>query len=129
MISFTFWKCSRQEREVFPTFGAEFIVEDEASSVEFNLQRLLTRDDVMITTGAGRRNLLDVNLSAGCNNQLNAFSLEVSLHVFCLDALPPGRPDHHGEDILADGTFHPVEAAIHLLNDGSNDLSDLSYQF
>ena len=118
-----FLKCSRQEWEVFPAFGAEFIVEDEASSVEFDLQWLLTRNDVMITAGAGRRNLLDVHLSASCNNQLDAFSLEVGLHVFCRDTFPPGGPDHDRQDILTDGTFDPVEAAINLLNDRSDDLS------
>ena len=49
------WKCLRQKRKMFSAFGAEFIVEDEPSSVQLYLQRLLTRHDVMITAGAGSR--------------------------------------------------------------------------
>ena len=114
------WKCSRQKRKMFSALGAEFIVEDEPSSVQFNLERLLTRHDVMITAGAGSRHLLDVHFSAGCYNQLDAFPVEVGLHVFRLDAFPTDGPDHHGEDVLPDGTIHPDQASIHLLNDWSD---------
>ena len=101
------WKCSRQKRKMFSALSAEFIVEDERSPVQLYLQRLLTRHDVMITAGAGSRHLLYVHLSAGCYNQLDAFPLEVILQVFRLDAFPPNRPDHHGKDVLPDGTIHP----------------------
>ena len=116
----SFRKCLRQKRKMFAAFGAEFIVEDEPSSVQLYLQRLLTRYDVMITVGAGSRHLLDVHLPAGCYNQLDAFPLEVGLHMFRLDAFPPDGPDHHGKDVLPDGTIHPDQGSIHLLNDWSD---------
>ena len=112
--------CSRQKRKMFAALSAEFIVEDEPSSVQFYLQRLLTRHNVMITAGAGSRHLLDVHLPAGCYNQLDALPLEVGLHVFRLDAFPPDGPDDHGEDVLPDGTIHPDQGSIHLLNNWSD---------
>ena len=114
------WKCLRQKRKMFAALGAELIVEDESSSVQLYLQLLLTGHDVMITAGAWSRHLLDVYLPAGCYNQLDALPLEVGLHVFRLDAFPPDGPDDHGEDVLPDGTIHPDQGSIHLLNDWSD---------